>query len=126
MKIKISDVTTEDYVRRTEKLLRLVRKKFGPETHLLVKKILLVSLYVDYYQRRTNHYVWISYSTVLARNEKIALSHDSTIPFPTNEFIKENCINYEFLGVEANKISDSSVPISKVEDKVEFYCKNYL
>ena len=126
MKIPINEIIEESYIRRTERLLRLVRKKFGPETHLLVKKILLVSLYVDYYQRITAHYVWVSYCTVLARNEKIALNNDSTIPFPTSEFILGNSISYQFLGVEAKKRSDSSVPLSKLEDEVEFYCKNYL
>lgn len=126
MKIPINEIIEESYIRRTERLLRLVRKKFGPETHLLVKKILLVSLYVDYYQRITNHYVWVNYYTVLTRNERIALNYDSTIPFPTAEFIRGNCISCQFLGVEAKKISDRSVPLSKVENEVEFYCKNYL
>ena len=126
MKIPINEIIEENYIRRTERLLRLVRKKFGPEAHLLVKKILLVSLYVDYYQRITAHYVWVSYSTVLARNEKIALDYDSTIPFPTSAFILGNSMSYQFLGVEAKKISDRSVPLSKVEDEVEYYCKNHL
>ena len=121
MKIPINEIIEESYIRRTERLLRLVRRKFGPETHLLVKKILLISLYVDYYQRITNHYIYISYLTVLERNEKIALKNIST-----NDFIIWNYIHYEFLGVKSKIITDSSVPLSKVEDEVEFYCKNYL
>lgn len=124
MKIPINEIIEERYIRRTEKLLRLVRRKFGPETHLLVKKILLISLYVDYYQKITNHYRYISYLTVLTRNEKIALKNNS--PISTNEFIIWNYIHYEFLGVKSKIITDRSVPLSKVEDEVEYYCKNHL
>ena len=107
---------------RTERLLRLVRRKFGPETHLLVKKILLVSLYVDYYQEMSKKYFWVGYATILLRNEKIALNNTKT-PTIEDRFLVGNSVSPSFLGISGKLIEDCSVPLSMVEDATIKYCE---
>ena len=125
MKIPISRIVRENHIRRTERLLRLVRKKFGPETHLLVKKILLVSLYVDYYQEMSKNYRWVGYTIILSRNERIALDNTKT-PIIEDRFLVENSVGFSFLGIPGKLIKDCSVPISIVEDAAVKYCKERI
>lgn len=125
MKIPINEIIEESYIRRTERLLRLVRKKFGPETHLLVKKILLVSLYVDYYQEMYKNYLWVGYVTVLSRNEGIALNNTKT-PTIEERFLVVNNVGLTFLGIPGKLIKDCSVPLSMVEEATVKYCKEAI
>lgn len=125
MKIPINEIIEESYIRRTERLLRLVRKKFGPETHLLVKKILLVSLYVDYYQEMSKNYFWVGYVTVLSRNEGIALNNTKT-PTIKERFLVVNNVGFTFLGTPGKLIEDCSVPLSMVEEAAVKYCKEAI
>jgi hypothetical protein len=129
MRIPISRIVNENYIRRTERLLRLVRRKFGPETHLLVKKILLVSLYVDYYQEISKSHRWVGYVAVLSRNEGIALNNTKTpTMFISNEerFLVVNNVGFTFLGIPGKLIKDCSVPLSMVEDAAIKYCKETI
>ena len=126
MKIKISKVTDEWHIKRTEQLLRLVRRKFGPEVHLLVKKILLVSLYVNYYQEKYHRSNWIGYHEILARNERIAINWDSKTPHMTTAFIVANSIYTSFLGVPSEIIKDPSYTVEKVEETVDKCCKQEI
>lgn len=138
MKIHINQVVTEDYVHRTQQLLRTLRFNFGPRVALLVKKILLISLYVEYHQgiASTNH--WVNYEHILERNERLV--KQLTFPhkmlflnFKENEernvrFILDNNLftSPHFMDIPKDIIINESIKLKDFETKVNKICKQNL
>ena len=48
-------------------------RKYGPEITLLLKKIIMVAMWIEYSQKNTNIEKWINFLRVLRRNEDIII-----------------------------------------------------
>ena len=63
------DLIPKDEFKRSVKLLGNVRRDFGINNYLLLRKMLIVVLLTEYYQRKYKIETWISYDSFLSRNE---------------------------------------------------------
>jgi len=71
----LKEYVTEKQYKRTIKLLTTVRKEYNLSMYLLMKNILTVGMITEYYQNKRGVYYWISYETLLQRNEKLVRNH---------------------------------------------------
>lgn len=63
---------------RTLKLLQDTKTKYGISVYLLMKKMLTVSILVDFLQNKYKFGTWITYEEFLRRNEAIVNAHYDT------------------------------------------------
>lgn len=124
----------EKLLGRVEKLFRTSMRKYGPEITLLLKKIIMVAMWIQYYQETTCKEYWIKFSSVLERNESIIIHSIQQYPFsfPREEINKSTikshiwksngCSGYSFFGLNGDVVLGKS--LEELEKDIINYCNN--
>ena len=88
---------------RTLKLLQDFKNIYGISLYLLMKKMLAVSILVDYYQELLHDHLYIYYEEFLTRNERIIKRREEI-----SEVLKQNgcATNQIFFGFKAIEIHE--------------------
>lgn len=121
----------EETLRRVEKLFRTSMRKYGPEITLLLKKIIIVAMWIQYYQETTRKEYWIKFSNVLERNEDLIIHSKRQYPFFILAEINKStikahiwringCDGYSFFGLDGNVLLKKS--LEELEKDIIVYC----
>lgn len=122
----------EETLGRVEKLFRTSMRKYGPEITLLLKKIIMVAMWIQYYQETTCKECWINFPNVLERNESIIIHSIQQYPFsyPREEINKSTieshiwksngCSGYSFFGLNGDVVLGKS--LEELEKDIINYC----
>lgn len=98
------ELISDNQRERTLKLLQAFKNIYGISLYLLMKKMLAVSILVDYYQKLSYSYFYIRYEDFLVRNERIIKRREKI-----SEVLKQNgCAktNPSFFGFKAIDIHE--------------------
>ena len=86
--------------KQTLALLEKARKTLGIDHYLLLKKILMVGIVIDYLQKMDGSHRWIEYDDLLHRNERLV-----NLRYSLDEFIEENGLDEDtFFGVDSKEV----------------------
>ena len=121
----------EETLARVEKLFRTSMRKYGPEITLLLRKIIMVAMWIQYYQETTCKEYWIKFPNVLERNENIIIhskqQYPHTIPEEINKSTIEShiwksngCSGYSFFGLDGDVVLGKS--LEELEKDIINYC----
>lgn len=124
----------EETLGRVEKLFRTSMRKYGPEITLLLKKIIMVAMWIQYYQEITCKEYWIKFPNVLQRNESIIIHSIPQYPFsfPSEEreinkstieshiWKSNGCSGYSFFGLDGDVVLGKS--LEELEKDIINYC----
>lgn len=121
----------EETLGRVEKLFRTSMRKYGPEITLLLKKIIMVAMWIQYYQETTCKEYWIKFSSVLERNESIIIHSKQQYPYTIPEEINKStikshiwksngCSGYSFFGLDGDVVLGKS--LEELEKDIINYC----
>lgn len=104
----IKNLITKRQYKRTIDLLTRTRRECGIDAYLLMKNILTVGIITDYFESKYNIGCWISYETLLQRNENLVKCDGTT----KENVIKANHFNtrYEtFFGIPKSIVKGKSL-----------------
>ena len=121
----------EETLGRVEKLFRTSMRKYGPEITLLLKKIIMVAMWIQYYQETTCKECWINFPNVLKRNENIIIHSKQQYPYTIPDEINKStikahiwksngCDGYSFFGLDGNVALKKS--LEELEKDIIDYC----
>ena len=123
----------EETLARIEKLFRTSMRKYGPEITLLLKKIIMVAMWIQYYQETTCKSCWIKFPNVLERNENIIIHSIQQYPYTIPEEVSKStikahiwrsngCDGYSFFGLDGETALQKS--LDELEREVIDHCNN--
>jgi hypothetical protein len=116
------DLIPKDEFKRSVKLLGNVRRDFGIDNYLLLRKMLIVVLITEYYQRKYKIDTWISYNQFLARNEQHARDCKGVTSNP--DFAYKNFLggttHPQFFGIPSD-IVIKGTPIQVIDTEHEYW-----
>ena len=126
-----SKFLNEETLGRVEKLFRTSMRKYGPEITLLLKKIIMVAMWIQYYQETTCKACWIKFPNVLKRNEDLIIHSKQQYPYTIPEEISKTtikahiwksngCDGYSFFGLDGNVVLKES--LEELEKDIIDYC----
>lgn len=119
----------EETLARVEKLFRTSMRKYGPEITLLLKKIIMVAMWIEYSQQTTDIEKWINFLRVLKRNEDLIIRSISKYweEIPVNKETIERqirkingCNGYVFFGLDGETALQKS--LDDLERDIINYC----
>lgn len=117
------DLIPKDEFKRSVKLLGNVRRNFGINNYLLLRKMFIVVLITEYYQRKYKIENWISYDSFLSRNELYAKDCKGITNNP--DFAYKNCLggsHPNFFGIPSD-IVIKGTPIDVINTEHEYWKK---
>ena len=115
------DLIPKDEFKRSVKLLGNVRRNFGINNYLLLRKMLIVVLITEYYLRKYKIEDWISYDSFLSRNEQFARDCKSVNSNP--DFAHKNFLGggySQFFGIPSD-IVIKGTPIDVINTEHEYW-----
>ena len=122
----------EETLGRVEKLFRTSMRKYGPEITLLLKKIMMVAMWIHYYQENTHRERWIRCQFVLKRNEDLIIHSISRYGWDNELVNKETierlirknngCNGHSFFGLDGETALQKS--LDALEREIIDYCNN--
>ena len=115
------DLISKDEFKRSVKLLGNVRRDFGINNYLLLRKMLIVVLLTEYYQRKYKIGTWISYNSFLSRNEQFARDCKGITNNP--DFADKNFLgvsHIRFFGIPSD-IVIKGTPIDVIDTTHEYW-----
>jgi hypothetical protein len=88
---------------RTLKLLQAFKNIYGISLYLLMKKMLTVSILVDYYQELSHSHFYIHYEDFLVRNERIIKRREKISEVLTQNGCETNQTFFGFNAIEIHE-----------------------
>lgn len=117
----LKDFITQDEYKRTTRLLGNIRRDFGIDKYLLMRKMLIVVVITEYYQRKYKMKDWISYDSFLSRNEQFARDWKNVTKNP--DFSAKNYLggsHHTFFGIDSGIIIKGT-PIDVIDTTHEYW-----